>query len=66
MFSILLEKKRKMSKKVIYKEEEETDSEDDEIEGSDKKRISDKIEETIEKKRIKKTNNKGISKSIKM
>ena len=60
-------RKKKNAKKIIYEEEEEeTDSEDDEIDGSDKKRISDKIEETIEKKRIKKPNKKGISKSIKM
>ena len=51
----MFEKKRKMPKKIIYKEEEETDSEHDEIDGSDKKRISDKIEETIEKKKNKKT-----------
>ena len=62
----IVRKKRKMPKKIIYEEEEETDSENDEIDGSDKKRTSDKIEETIEKKRIKKTNKKGISKSIKM
>ena len=63
MFSTLFEKK-KVPKKIIY-EEEETDSEDDEIDG-DRKRGIDKIEETIEKKRIKKTNRKGISKTIKM
>ena len=55
-------KKRKIPKKIIY-EEEEADSENDEIDGE--KRV-DKIEETIEKKRIKKPNKKGISKSIKM
>ena len=55
-----------MPKKIIYEEEEETDSEDIEIDGSDKKRINDKIEETIERKKVKKPNKKGISKSIKM
>ena len=55
-------KKKKTTKKIIYEEEEEeeTDSENDEID--DEK----KIEETIEKKRFKKANKKGISKSIKM
>ena len=60
----IVRKKRKTPKKIIY-EEEETDGEDDEIDGDRKKGI-DKIEETIEKKRIKKANRKGISKSIKM
>ena len=59
----IVRKKRKIPKKIIY-EEEETDSENDEIDGD--KRVIDKIEETIEKKRIKKPNKKGISKSIKM
>ena len=62
----IVRKKRKMPKKIIYEEEEETDSEDDEIDGSDKKRGNDKIEEIIERKKIKKPNKKGISKSIKM
>ena len=48
----IVRKKRKTPKKIIY-EEEETDSEDDEIDGDRKKGI-DKIEKTIEKKRIKK------------
>ena len=56
--------RKKKPQKIIY-EEEETDSEDDEIDG-DRRRGIEKIEETIEKKRIKKTNKKGISKSIKM
>ena len=62
MFSILLEKKEKSPQKIIY-EEEETDSENDGMDGE--KRV-DKIEETIERKRIKKPNKNGISKSIKM
>ena len=56
--------RKKNPEKIIY-EEEETDSEDDEIDG-DRRRGIEKIEETIEKKRIKKPNKKGISKSIKM
>ena len=60
----IVRKNKKVPKKIIY-EEEETDSEDDEIDG-DRKRGIDKIEETIEKKRIKKPNKKGISKTIKM
>ena len=55
----IVRKKRKAPKKIIY-EEEETDSENDEIDGEKK------IEETIEKKRLRKPNKKGISKSIKM
>ena len=55
----IVRKKRKSPKKIIY-EEEETDSENDEIDGEKK------IEETIEKKRLRKPNKKGISKSIKM
>ena len=56
--------RKKNPEKIIY-EEEETDSEDDEIDG-DRRRGIEKIEETIEKKTIKKPNKKGISKSIKM
>ena len=48
----IVRKKRKIPKKFIY-EEEETDSENDEIDGD--KRVIDKIEETIEKKKNKKT-----------
>ena len=48
----IVRKKRKIPKKIIY-EEEETDSENDEIDGD--KRVIDKIEETIEKKKNKKT-----------
>ena len=60
----IVRKKRKIPKKIIY-EEEETDSENDEIDGETK--VIDRVEETIEKKkRIKKPNKKGISKSIKM
>ena len=59
----IVRKKRKIPKKIIY-EEEETDSENDEIDGE--RKVIDRVEETIEKKRIKKTNKKGISKSIKM
>ena len=55
----IVRKKRKAPKKIIY-EEEETDSENDEIDGEKK------IEETIEKKRLRKPHKKGISKSIKM
>ena len=58
----IVRKKRK-TPKIIY-EEEETDSENDEIDGE--RKVIDRVEETIEKKRIKKTNKKGISKSIKM
>ena len=60
----IVRKKRKDPKKIVC-EEEETDSEDDEID-SDRRRGIDKIEEAIEKKRIKKPNKKGISESIKM
>ena len=59
----IVRKKRKIHQKIIY-EEEETDSENDEIDGE--KKVIDRVEETIEKKRIKKPNKKGISKSIKM
>ena len=59
----IVRKKKKNPKKIIY-EEEETDSENDEIDGE--RKVIDRVEETIEKKRIKKTNKKGISKSIKM
>ena len=59
----IVRKKRKISKKIIY-EEEETDSENDEIDGE--RKVIDRVEETIEKKRIKKPNKKGIIKSIKM
>ena len=60
----IVRKKRKIPKKIIY-EEEETDSENDEIDGE--RKVIDRVEETIEKKkRIKKPNKKGISKSIKM
>ena len=44
----IVRKKRKIPQKIIY-EEEETDSENDEIDGD--KRVIDKIEETIEKKK---------------
>ena len=47
----IVRKKRKIPKKIIY-EEEETDSENDEIDGEDK------VEETIEKKKNKKTKQK--------
>ena len=57
----IVRKKKKIPKKFIYEEEEEeTDSGNDEIDGEKK------IEETIEKKRFKKANKKGISKSIKI
>ena len=56
----IVRKKRKIPKKFIYEEEEETDSENDEIDGNKR------VEETIEKKKIKKPNKKGVSKSIKM
>ena len=59
----IVQKKRKIPPKIIY-EEEETDSENDEIDGE--RKVIDRVEETIEKKRIKKPNKKGISKSIKM
>ena len=59
----IVQKKRKIPQKIIY-EEEETDSENDEIDGE--RKVIDRVEETIEKKTIKKTNKKGISKSIKM
>ena len=60
----IVRKKRKIPQKIIY-EEEETDSENDEIDGE--RKVIDRVEETIEKKkRIKKPNKKGISKSIKM
>ena len=59
----IVRKKRKIPPKIIY-EEEETDSENDEIDGE--RKVIDRVEETIEKKRIKKPNKKGISKSIKM
>ena len=58
----IVRKKRKIPQKIIY--EEETDSENDEIDGE--RKVIDRVEETIEKKRIKKPNKKGISKSIKM
>ena len=51
----IVRKKRKIPKKVIYEEEEGTDSENDEMDGE--KRV-DKIEETIEKKKNKKTKQK--------
>ena len=60
----IVRKKRKTPKKIIYEEEEETDSENDEIDGE--RKVIDRVEETVEKKRIKKPNKKGISKSIKM
>ena len=60
----IVRKKRKTPKKIIYEEEEEIDSENDEIDGE--RKVIDRVEETIEKKRIKKPNKKGISKSIKM
>ena len=60
----IVRKKRKIPKKIIY-EEEETDSENDEIDGQ--RKVIDRVEETIEKKKNKKTKHKkGISKSIKM
>ena len=60
----IVRKKRKIPKKIIY-EEEETDSKNDEIDGQ--RKVIDRVEETIEKKRNKKTKHKkGISKSIKM
>ena len=60
----IVRKKRKTPQKIIYEEEEETDSENDEIDGE--RKVIDRVEETVEKKRIKKPNKKGISKSIKM
>ena len=46
----IVRKKRKISKKIIYEEEEEvTDSENDEIDG--KRKVIDRVEETIEKKK---------------
>ena len=60
----IVRKKRKTPKKIIYEEEEGTDSENDEIDGE--RKVIDRVEETTEKKRIKKPNKKGISKSIKM
>ena len=46
----IVRKKRKISKKIIYEEEEEvTDSENDEIEC--KRKVIDRVEETIEKKK---------------
>ena len=68
MFGILFEKKRKIPKKrIIYEEEEdESNSENDEIDGESRRRANEKMEKTIEKKRIKKPSRKGISKTIKM
>ena len=60
----IVRKKRKTPQKIIYEEEEGTDSENDEIDGE--RKVIDRVEETTEKKRIKKPNKKGISKSIKM
>ena len=55
-------RKKKKTPKIIYEdEEEETDSENDE--SNDEKK---KIEETIERKRPKRKNKKGISKVIKI
>ena len=51
----IVRKKRKIPKKIIY-EEEETDSENDEIDGETK--VIDRVEETIEKKKNKKTKQK--------
>ena len=44
----IVRKKRKIPKKIIY-EEEETDSENDEIDGE--RKVIDRVEETIEKKK---------------
>ena len=65
----IVRKKRKIPKKrIIYEEEEEdeSNSENDEIDGESRRRANEKMEETIEKKRIKKPSRKGISKTIKM
>ena len=51
----IVRKKRKIPPKIIY-EEEETDSENDEIDGETK--VIDRVEETIEKKKNKKTKQK--------
>ena len=51
----IVRKKRKIPKKIIY-EEEETDSENDEIDGETK--VIDRVEETIENKKNKKTKQK--------
>ena len=63
----IVRKKRKIPKKrVISEEEDESDSEYDEIDGESGRRANEKMEETIEKKRIKKPTKKGISETIKM
>ena len=49
----IVRKKRKTPKKIIYEEQTDSDNNDDEID--DRKRGVDKIEETIEKKKNKKT-----------
>ena len=51
----IVRKKRKIHQKIIY-EEEETDSENDEIDGE--KKVIDRVEETIEKKKNKKNKQK--------
>ena len=52
----IVRKKRKTPQKIIYEEEEETDSENDEIDGE--RKVIDRVEETIEKKKNKKTKQK--------
>ena len=61
----IVRKKRKIPKRVIY-EEDVSDSENDEIDGDNERRVNEKMEETIGKIRFKKPFKKGISKSIKM
>ena len=51
----IVRKKRKIPPKIFY-EEEETDSENDEIDGE--RKVIDRVEETIEKKKNKKTKQK--------
>ena len=51
----IVRKKRKIPKKIIY-EEEETDSENDEIDGE--RKVIDRVEETIGKKKNKKNKQK--------
>ena len=53
----IVRKKRKIPKKIIY-EEEETDSENDEIDGE--RKVIDRVEETIGKKKNKKKQTKKV------
>ena len=61
----IVRKKRKVPKTKIIYEEDLTDDENEQIDGGEKKEEP-QIEETIEKKTVKKPNKKGISKIIKM